>query len=201
MRVFSSFTVLATAATGVSGLNLKNKMLSRTSDPESKEQDFGFMGEGDLPEICGVKTLTSGQEDWLVGFHKSIQHAGVRKQLATVFSNPLKCWYGKMLYADGCGSLKPQRTTTPDRRALQEKCRDPKIGFKALFADQIVTEEERMYLIKNYPTRKDLEGEPIEGSYSDVMETLYKIGGKEVLCQSLELIDDGCKEAGPFKEY
>ncbi len=106
-----------------------------------------------------------------------------------------------MLYASGCGDLKPQRTGSANRRALQEKCRDPKVSFKALFADKMVTEAERQYLIKNYPNRRDLEGEPIEGEYSDVMDLLYRMGGKEVLCQTLELVDDGCKEVGPFKEY
>lgn len=185
----------------VSAAALKDSSVTAKEAEAEADQDFGFMAGSDMPQICGVKELTSGQEEYLSQMHDSMAHSGVRKQLSTVFANPLKCWYGKMLYKDGCGNLEPQRTTSKDRHALQEKCRDPKVGFKALFSDASVTEAERQYLIKAYPTSKDLEGEPIEGAFSHVMSVLYEIGGKEVLCQTLELIDDGCKEVGPFTEY
>ena len=46
----------------------------------------------------------------------------------------------------------------------------------------------QMYLIKNFLNQKDSEGESVPGSYNEVMELLYKMGGKEVLCTTSILL-------------
>ncbi len=74
MRTFASL-VVAASAVGVNGFLAKRTPAGGESSA-NEAQDFGFMGEGDLPEICGVKTLTSGQEDYLKGLHTSMRHAG-----------------------------------------------------------------------------------------------------------------------------
>jgi len=160
--------------------------------------DFGF-GDGDsFPEVCKVNNIPDAQKAYLTQLHTAFQHAGVRNQLATVFKEPLECWYGWMLNT-GCGDLKPLHSGTTARRGFQEQCKDPSIAFNKMFT--AMPKKLQMYLIKNFLHQEDSEGEAIPGKYNEVMALLYKMGGKEVLCQSVELIDDGCQDVGGFKEY
>ncbi|CAD7940328.1 unnamed protein product [Amoebophrya sp. A25] len=161
-------------------------------------QDFGF-GDGDsFPGVCKVNTIPDAQKAYLNQMHTAFQHEGVRNQLSTVFKEPLECWYGYMR-SSGCGDIAPLNTGTKARRAFQEQCKDPAVAFNKMFTS--MPKKLQMYLIKNFLNQKDAEGEPVPGSYNEVMALLYKMGGKEVLCQTVELIDDGCQDVGGFKEY
>lgn len=91
--------------------------------------------------------------DDAVGTPESLDGGGIANELELELVFPFlphhssipqwSCWYGKLI-SDGCGGLKPQREGTTARRAMQTKCRDPKVSFNKLFADKAVTEEERM---------------------------------------------------------
>jgi len=184
MKVLS--TCLVAGVVGVGALKVKSK------------NDFGF-GDGDsFPGVCKVNTIPDAQKAYVTSLHTALQHGGVRNQLATIFKEPLECWYGYMR-SSGCGDIKPLNTGTKARRAFQEQCKDGSVAFNTMFT--AMPKKLQMYLIKNFLNQKDSEGEAVPGSYNEVMALLYKMGGKEVLCQTVELIDDGCQDVGGFKEY
>lgn len=57
------------------------------------------------------------------------------------------------------------------------------------------------YIVQNFPKQRDNEGSKVDEKYSEVMNLVYTVAGKEAMCLMLEVVDDGCQYTAPFKEY
>merc|ERR1740117_364184 len=135
----------------------------------------------------GFENLNEGSQKYFDTTGQLWHHPGRTEQFGT-FSKELKCWYTYML-STKCGGLESQAALR--KAKLTETCMD--VGKTFFPVWNMYTKAEVDWFKRQYPN--DAEDYFATADYREAANTVMELNKKEMLCQTLFVIDDNCVDS------